>query len=123
MALIRGLLCNWLVCLAVFMSTSAQDIAGKILATYVPVMAFVASGFEHSVANMYYIPTGIFLADALGQSPDGLTWAGFLANLVPVIMGNILGGMVFGGFAYWFVCLLVRSPEGHCFNFERISFY
>ena len=104
-ALIRGLLCNWLVCLAVFMYTSAQDITGKILATYVPVMAFVASGFEHSVANMYYIPTGLFLADALGQSPAGLSWGGFLANLIPVTLGNILGGVVFVGFAYWFVHL------------------
>jgi formate transporter len=104
-ALIRGLLCNWLVCLAVFMYTSAQDVAGKILATYVPVMAFVASGFEHSVANMYYIPTGIFLSGTLGQSSDGLTWVGFLTNLFPVILGNILGGVVFVGFAYWFVHL------------------
>lgn len=108
-ALIRGLFCNWLVCLAVFMYTSAQDIVGKILATYVPVMAFVASGFEHSVANMYYIPTGIFIADALGQSPAGLTWGGFLTNLIPVILGNILGGVVFVSFAYWFVYL--RSTE------------
>lgn len=104
-ALIRGLFCNWLVCLAVFMYTSAQDVAGKILAAYVPVMAFVASGFEHSVANMYYIPTGIFLAEALGQSADNLTWVGFLGNLIPVVLGNILGGVVFVGFAYWFVHL------------------
>lgn len=104
-ALIRGLLCNWLVCLAVFMYTSAQDIAGKILATYVPVMAFVASGFEHSVANMYYIPMGIFLADGLGQAPAGLNWTGFWDNIIPVILGNILGGVLFVSFAYWFVHL------------------
>ena len=104
-AFIRGLLCNWLVCLAVFMYTSAQDIAGKILATYVPVMAFVASGFEHSVANMYYIPTGIFIADNLGQTAHAPTWGGFIANIIPVVLGNIIGGVVFVGFAYWFIHL------------------
>ncbi len=108
-ALIRGILCNWLVCLAVFMACAARDITGKILACYVPIMAFVASGFEHSVANMYFIPTGLFL-NARSESPlAALNWGGFLHNLVPVTLGNVLGGVLFVGCAYWFVHL--RSPQ------------
>ena len=103
-ALVRGILCNWLVCLAIFMATSARDITGKILACYMPIMAFVASGFEHSVANMYFIPTGLLLAGSLGRSEPGLTWGGFLIdNLIPVTLGNILGGVIFVALAYWYV--------------------
>ncbi|PLY12107.1 MAG: FdhC protein, partial [Desulfuromonas sp.] len=93
-ALVRGLLCNWLVCLAVVMATAARDISGKILACYVPIMAFVASGFEHSIANMYFIPTGLLLADRTGLAANGLSWSNFFwANLLPVTLGNILGGV------------------------------
>jgi formate/nitrite transporter len=103
-AMVRGILCNWLVCLAVMMATSARDIPGKLMACYAPIMAFVTSGFEHSVANMYFIPTGILLAGAMGRSEPGLSWGGFLLdNLLPVTLGNILGGVVFVAFAYWFV--------------------
>ena len=70
-ALVRGILCNWLVCLAVFMATAARDITGKMLACYVPIMAFVASGFEHSVANMYFIPVGLLLKAKLGLDMPG----------------------------------------------------
>ena len=105
-ALVRGILCNWLVCLAVFMATAARDIPGKMLACYVPIMAFVASGFEHSVANMYFIPSGLLLKSELGVTIPALTWSNFfLKNLVPVTLGNILGGVVFVGFAYWFAYL------------------
>jgi formate/nitrite transporter len=105
-ALVRGILCNWLVCLAVFMATAARDVAGKMLACYAPIMAFVASGFEHSVANMYFIPTGLLLKDELGLTADGLTWGNFfITNLVPVTLGNIIGGVVFVSFAYWYVHL------------------
>ena len=105
-ALVRGILCNWLVCLAVFMATAARDISGKILACYVPIMAFVASGFEHSVANMYFIPVGLLLKAELGLQAPGLTWSNFfISNLVPVTIGNIIGGVVFVGFAYWFAYL------------------
>ena len=113
-ALVRGILCNWLVCLAVFMATAARDVSGKMLACYVPIMAFVASGFEHSVANMYFIPTGLLLSDELGRDIPGLTWANFfLGNLVPVTLGNILGGVLFVAFAYWYVHLKqdVRRPS------------
>jgi formate/nitrite transporter FocA (FNT family) len=69
-------------------------------------MAFVASGFEHSVANMYFIPTGLFLAGELHLTEPGLNWGNFLlVNLLPVTLGNILGGVVFVAFAYWFVHL------------------
>ncbi len=105
-ALVRGILCNWLVCLSIFMATAARDVTGKLLACYVPIMAFVASGFEHSVANMYFIPTGLFLAQRLGTPADTLTWSNFFfANLIPVTLGNIIGGVVFVAFAYWFVHL------------------
>ncbi|MEJ2471013.1 MAG: formate/nitrite transporter family protein [Desulfuromonadales bacterium] len=105
-ALVRGILCNWLVCLAVFMATSARDIPGKMLACYVPIMAFVASGFEHSVANMYFIPTGLLLKSKLDLVVPGLTWTNFfVGNLLPVTLGNIFGGAIFVGFAYWFAYL------------------
>jgi len=109
-AFVRGILCNWLVCLAVFMATAARDITGKMLACYAPIMAFVASGFEHSVANMYFIPAGLFIDRALGTQTAGLTWGNFLvSNLVPVTLGNIVGGVVFVAFAYWFVHLKGRG--------------
>jgi formate/nitrite transporter len=107
---VRGILCNWLVCLAVFMATAARDIPGKLLACYVPIMAFVASGFEHSVANMYFIPTGLFIKAKLGLAAPTLTWSNFfITNLVPVTLGNIIGGVVFVAFAYWYIHLKGRS--------------
>jgi formate transporter len=110
-ALIRGILCNWLVCLAVFMATAARDVTGKILACYVPIMAFVASGFEHSIANMYFIPTGLLLSKVPGFEGHAITWGGFWSNLLPVTIGNILGGVVFVGFAYWYIHL--RNQKRH----------
>lgn len=104
-AFIRGILCNWLVCLAVFMATAARDVTGKILACYVPIMAFVASGFEHSIANMYFIPTGLLLTRVPGFDGPLITWGGFWNNLLPVTLGNILGGVVFVAFAYWYIHL------------------
>jgi formate/nitrite transporter FocA (FNT family) len=77
-----------------------------MLACYAPIMAFVASGFEHSVANMYFIPTGLLLKAELGLNLPNLTWSRFfIDNLVPVTLGNIIGGVVFVGFAYWFAYL------------------
>ena len=110
-ALVRGILCNWLVCLAVFMATAARDVAGKMLACYGPIMAFVASGFEHSIANMYFIPTGLLLAGVPGHETPGLTWGGFVANIVPVTLGNIIGGVIFVSFAYWYVHLRGTRPN------------
>jgi len=77
-----------------------------MLACYVPIMAFVASGFEHSVANMYFIPTGLLLKAKLGLQVPELTWSNFfISNLIPVTIGNIIGGVVFVGCAYWFAYL------------------
>lgn len=103
-AFVRGLLCNWLVCLAVFMATAAREIPGKLLACYVPIMTFVASGFEHSVANMYFIPTGLFIKSAYPAADPLLSWSNFaLVNLLPVTLGNIVGGVLFVSSAYWYV--------------------
>jgi len=103
-AFIRAVLCNWLVCLAVFMATAARDVPGKLLACYVPIMTFVTSGFEHSIANMYFIPTGLMISQRTGRVDPALTWNAFLIdNLLPVTLGNIVGGVVFVACAYWYV--------------------
>jgi len=107
-ALFRGIGCNWLVCLAVWMALAARQTIGKIFAIFFPIMGFVAIGFEHCVANMYFIPTGLFLkswaeaAASGGFDLSALTWIGFLwKNLLPVTIGNIIGGAVFVGLSYW----------------------
>jgi formate/nitrite transporter len=111
-AFIRAVLCNWLVCLAVFMATAARDVPGKLLACYVPIMTFVASGFEHSIANMYFIPTGLLIAGETGRTADpSLSWSAFLMdNLLPVTLGNIVGGVVFVACAYWYVHNVTGTP-------------
>ncbi len=108
----RGVVCNWLVCLAVWTATSTEDTTGKIFACFFPIMAFVASGFEHSVANMFFVPMGIMLKSvpslvALSNlSLTNLTWSGFIINnLVPVTLGNIIGGGFFVATFYWYVYL------------------
>jgi formate/nitrite transporter len=115
-ALLRGIGCNWLVCLAVWMALASRQTIGKIFAVFFPITAFVALGFEHSVANMYFIPAGILLerlaglpaADAAGPIPLG--WSAFVVqNLLPVTLGNILGGGLFVGMGYWGAYL--RSPK------------
>jgi formate transporter FocA len=116
-AVVLGVLCNGLVCLAVWLSYSGRTTTDKILAIVPPIAAFVAAGFEHSVANMYFIPVGLFIKagapepfwSAIGKTagdyPD-LTWGGlFLNNLLPVSLGNIIGGAVLVGAVYWFVYL------------------
>jgi formate/nitrite transporter len=108
-AFISGILCNIFVCVAVLMAAASKDIAGKVWAIFFPIMAFVVSGYEHCVANMYYIPAAIFASSdeayvRAAQSAYGytaaqlevLTWGNFLTgNLIPVTLGNIVGGMVF----------------------------
>lgn len=96
-ALIRGIGCNWLVCLAVYMAVASDDIIGKIVGIWVPIMAFVTLGFEHSVANMFFIPLGMFLGAKI--SVVQLLWN----NLIPVTIGNIIGGALFVACAYWYV--------------------
>jgi formate/nitrite transporter len=107
-ALFRAIGCNWLVCLAVWMALAARQTIGKIFAIFFPIMGFVAIGFEHCVANMYFIPVAIFLkswagvAVPAGADPQALGWLSFLwKNLLPVTIGNIIGGAVFVGMSYW----------------------
>jgi len=117
-AVSRGILCNILVCLAVYLCFSGRSVTDKILAILFPITAFVALGFEHSVANMYFIPAGLLLKqnpdmmaaaqDILVSVPDlsALTIYGFLVNnLLPVTLGNIIGGTLFVGVVHWFLFL------------------
>lgn len=114
-AFFLGIMCNWLVCLAVWLAYGAKDMGGKILGIFFPIWLFITSGFEHCVANMYYVPAGILAksnaawAAASKLSPevlDGLTWSAFFVNnLLPVTLGNIVGGGVFVGLYYCFVYL------------------
>lgn len=98
-AFVRGILCNVLVCLAVWMCFAAHTVSGKVLAIVFPITAFVALGFEHSVANMYLIPIGAL------QEGSTVTFAGFLKNLAPVTLGNIVGGGLLVALVYWLVYL------------------
>jgi len=109
-AFLRGVLCNALVCLAVWLAMAAHSVSGKILAIVFPIAAFVAAGFEHSVANMFLIPLGALAAADPGAL--GLTLGGFLANLVPVTLGNVVGGSVFVALVYYVVYVRGRRPDG-----------
>jgi formate/nitrite transporter len=114
-AFLLGIFCNWLVCLAVWMSYASKSMSAKILGIFFPICLFVTSGFEHCIANMYYIPAGILAlknpafadsAAALGVSPAALEnlnlYGFFVTNLIPVTLGNIVGGSVFVATAYYF---------------------
>ncbi len=117
----RAVGCNWLVCLAVLQAMAAKDIGGKVLGIFFPIMAFVASGFEHVVANMYFIPAGIFAkklpgaCSASGLDPaviDQLGWGSmWQSNLITVTLGNFVGGGLFVGVVYWW--LYVRGKTVH----------
>jgi len=117
-AFFRGIGCNWLVCLAVWLAVAGKDSISKIFGIYFPIMAFVASGFEHSIANMYFIPIGLFLkgnvnlvnAAGIAETINNLTWSNFIIrNLVPVTLGNIIGGAFFVAGAYYLVYLREKS--------------
>ena len=125
-AFISGILCNIFVCVAVLMSVAAKDISGKVWAIFFPIMAFVVSGYEHCVANMYYIPAGIFAAaneryvqvamETYGytaQQLEALNWGNMcLTNLLPVTLGNIVGGMVFVGLPLYLIhSAKIRAEE------------
>jgi len=107
-AFYRGILCNWLVCMAVWLGAAGKDTISKIGGIVFPISAFVAMGFEHSIANMYFIPIGITLQSkeavlSLLTSAPGITWAAFITkNLIPVTIGNIIGGVLFVGVFYWY---------------------
>jgi formate/nitrite transporter len=108
-ALFKGILCNILVCLAVWLALGGRSVVDKVAAIIFPISAFVAAGFEHSVANMYFIPLGILLRRDRGYeniaNVERLNWSGFLHNLAPVTIGNIIGGSVMVGLVYYVVYL------------------
>ncbi len=118
-ALFLGILCNVLVCLAVWLSLGARTTTDKVLAVLFPVSGFVAAGFEHSVANMYFIPLGLFVKDwgpaemssqlaSNAAAYAGLTWLSFFRSLIPVTIGNIIGGGALVAGVYWFIYLRRR---------------
>ena len=114
-AVALGVLCNALVCLAVWMTYSARSTTDRILAVVPPISAFVAIGFEHSIANLYFLPLALFITTldpafvtghGLMPAADSLTWTGVLGrNLVPVTLGNVIGGSALVAGVYWFVYL------------------
>lgn len=117
-AFLRGILCNVLVCIAVWISFAAKDIAGKIVGLFFPIMVFVLCGFEHCVANMYYLMAGIFAkgVDAYaaagteaGVDLSAINGAGIARNLLSSSLGNIVGGSVCIGLVYWFVYLYKKK--------------
>jgi formate transporter len=120
-ALMLGILCNALVCLAVWMCFGARTTMDRVVTIVPPITAFAAAGFEHSVANMYFIPIGLFIKagapdsfwQSIGKTPadfPALDWQHFLfGNLVPVTIGNIIGGSIMVGIVYWFIYLRKRS--------------
>jgi formate/nitrite transporter len=96
---LRGIGCNWLVCLAVWMSLSARNVSGKVLAIFFPIMAFVAMGFDHVVANMFFLPAAIF------AGVPHLTWGEILLNWLFAGIGNLVGAVVFVSTSYWYLFL------------------
>ena len=122
-AIILGIFCNTLVCLAVWLCYSAKTTSGKILAIIFPITSFVASGFEHNIANMYFIPKALLIKKfaneefwvSINSSPEmyeNLTWGNFIVNnMIPVTIGNIIGGSVMVGLVYWFVYLKGKKSK------------
>lgn len=122
-AFVSGILANCLVCLAVWLSMSARSVTDKVIAIVPPVAAFVAVGFEHSIANMYFVPVGLFqrllahggfweTTNTTSGAYRGITWSRFMVqNLAPVTLGNIVGGALLVGLTYWFVYLR-QAPTG-----------
>lgn len=112
-AFIRGILCNILVCIAIWMSFAAKNVPGKLLTSFWPVMLFVLCGFEHSIADMYFGVSAIFTAHEYGITAEGLTWFNFIFRcLLPVTLGNIVGGAGIVGIGYWLV-YLHHTPMSH----------
>jgi formate/nitrite transporter len=121
-AIASGILCNILVCLAVWLCFSSRSITGKIISIVFPITAFVTCGFEHSIANMYFVPMAIMvhnqqdatiltLMEQSGLNYDAVNWTDyFINNLLPVTLGNIIGGAVLVGLVYWFVYLRNKKP-------------
>jgi formate/nitrite transporter len=123
MAFILGILCNWMVCLAIWTSYASRDVTGKILMVFFVISLFVISGFEHSIANMYYIPAGIFAKQnpqwaAMSQSSAGqladVNWVTFWTkNLIPVTLGNIVGGAGMVWTLFWAALRDKNAKDAH----------
>ena len=112
-AFFLGVLCNALVCLAVWLTFSARSVTDKVLVIVPPIAAFVAAGFEHSIANMYFVPVAVLIKD-FGPAVEGygnVSWWGMVKNLVPVTLGNMVGGGIMVGIVYWFIYLRGRKPS------------
>jgi len=112
-AFFRGVMCNVLVCMAVWMTLAGRSVMDKAVAILFPISAFVAAGFEHSIANMYFIPLAMMLkaaGAALPPGADAITLAGFAWNLVPVILGNLVGGSVLVALVYYVIYRRAPAP-------------
>lgn len=107
-AFISGILCNILVCLAVWMAFAGRSVVDKAVAIVFPISAFVAAGSEHSVANMYFIPMGLLLKGSAMRGAEAIGWAGMFQNLVPVILGNLVGGSVLVAMVYHLIYRRLR---------------
>lgn len=136
-AFLLGVLCNWLVCLAVWISFSAKSITGKVVGIFFPIWLFVVSGYEHCIANMYYVPAGIMASQdssvmqalvSMGiseQAVSSLTWKAFIVNnLLPVTLGNILGGAVLVAGIFWYAHCCSRvsmrlTAKSHNISIQR----
>lgn len=116
-AFIRGILCNILVCIAVWAAFAAKKVEGKLLMSFWPVMTFVLCGFEHSIADIYFCVAGLLTKGIYGISADALTFGSFIVkNLIPVTLGNIVGGAFVVGVGYWFVYL--KHTPGYAMSLE-----
>ena len=116
-AFIRGILCNILVCIAVWAAFAAKKVSGKLLMSFWPVMLFVLCGFEHSIADIYFCMAGIFTAGEYGIAAEGLSVGSFLLkNLLPVTLGNIVGGAGIVGIGYW--AMYLRHTPGYVLPIE-----
>jgi formate transporter len=113
-ALFRGVLCNALVCIAVWMAFAGRSVIDKAVAIVFPIAAFVAAGFEHSIANMYIIPVAMLVKifGTVAPGAGSVSWSGFAGNLVPVILGNIIGGSVLVGLVYHIIYKGAPNPNG-----------
>jgi formate/nitrite transporter len=111
-AFFSGVLCNVLVCMAVWMVYAGRSVIDKVVVIVFPISAFVAAGFEHSVANMYFIPLAMLIQQGGAGLHGGLAgWSGFFANMLPVILGNIVGGSVLVGLVYHVIYRRERTPQ------------
>ena len=111
-AFVKGMLCNFCLCLSVWLSFGAKDLFSKIAALWTPFALFSACGYEHLVANMFYIPGALFAASEYDLVKDKLSWGRyFYKNLIPVLLGNIAGGAILMGMGYWYIYL---TPDSCC---------